>query len=304
MLSGLGLLVTEFISFLFSIFIDEKVVKSFFQRTVTYRTGLPIVTTLLLLLLTLSIRIYQLKRMKTTPVNCNEMEKLQANIQEIVRSQEYVDSIQVYRYSIKSDKKSRFIRLEYVTGVADERVEINSILQSYYYFPHPLFKKIRKFNKVYEAYKNETDPTTSSNYRTQYQELGEKICSDILDTLNSISSPNDIREYHCEMYRALSSILPAISGKAYEWFLMNQEVERSIIRRKKTGVIGAIILGDIHIFKNRVSQIKNNRIYSAHTMKLGKEVLIILTSYNENSICNDIIDIEKYCSQVKKSIAT
>ena len=100
---------------------------------------------------------------------------------------------------------------------------------------------------------NETDPARKDDYRTAFCDNGNALCVQILDVLNEIQSTDEIKEHHCDMYRVLAKVLPAISGHAIESFLQNSDVESALIRRKKTGILGAMIINDLYIFRNQNS---------------------------------------------------
>ena len=98
-------------------------------------------------------------------------------------------------------------------------------------------------------------------YWTEFADAGNELCNQLLDLLNDLRSVDDINELHCDMYRVLAKILPTISEEAIESFLQKRDIEETLIKRKKTGILGALVINDLYIFRNQTSITKSNRIY-------------------------------------------
>jgi len=215
---------------------------------------------------------------------------------------EYLESLQAYQYNIKNDDSYKYVKINFVHGVADERIEISSILQTYCYFPYSIYKRMKTVSNYYRKYMYETNPDAKYGYRIDFMSYGAELCDTIYNILNSISSPSDIKTCHCELYRVLATVLPALKGESIESFLNNGEVEEALCSWKKTGILGSIILNDLYIFKSDYDDLKKDRIYFTFPLRNIKN-MVILATVNSNCLQSaEEQDIKSYCSEVIEKI--
>ena len=256
---------------------------------------------ILFLVVNLVIKIYNLKKQKRVIDTKDQLQELNSVLDKLLNENEYIESAQAFEYKIKNDKHAKYIKLSFLTGFANERIEINTILQTYYYFSYSLYKKISHVSKLYSNIIYEKDSIRKEEAKTAFLESGMELCDQLLNTLNSLQSVDEIAEYHSEMYRVLSKILPTISGNAYEWLLKNRDIELALIKHKKTGILGAIILEDIYIFRNQNSITKSDRIY--FTFPYSKKNIVILASINASCFPSTQAEtLANYCKEVVESI--
>lgn len=105
---------------------------------------------------------------------------------------------------------------------------------------------------------------------------GTELCSHIKSQLEKIQSVNDIKEIHCDMYRILAKLLPTISGKAFETYLPNRQIEEALIKRKKNGVLGALVIDDLYVYRNQTSSTKNERVYFVFQHIINQKNIVLL----------------------------
>lgn len=90
----------------------------------------------------------------------SEFDELDKKLKDLVDKNEYVESVQAYQYWYKNDSESKYIKVCYITGSVDERIDINSIMQTHYYIPYSLNKKLKYISELYDSYLRATDPNT------------------------------------------------------------------------------------------------------------------------------------------------
>ena len=159
-------------------------------------------------------------------------------------------------------------------------------MQTYYYFTYPIYKKIKLVSSHYDDYIEATDPVKKEKAHTAFLESGQELCNNLLNSLNSIKTIDEIGDFHCEMYRVLARLLPAISKEAFERYLKDEQIEMALIKRKKTGILGSVILNDLYIFRNQNSISKSDRIYFTFPYD-RKDNIIMLASISGSCFPSD-----------------
>ena len=281
---------------------DEDKATEFLQRTIFISDVIPWVTAIVILLICIIIYIVQLNNSKKNIVSSDDLNSINSVLSKIVEENEYVESMQAFQYTVKNGQNEKYIKLNYLAGSANERIEINTILQTYFYFSYSLYKKITKVSGYYETYCKESDPVKKDSLQTTFKNEGNSLCLEILALLEKINCEDEITEHHCDMYRVLAKVLPTISGNAIESFLNNKDIELSLIKHKKTGILGAIVINDLYIFKNQNSISKNNRIYFAFPYNKEKKITFLGSI---NGLCfpsNSIDSVESYCKDVVNNV--
>lgn len=297
-LSLLGFVIKPLLEELVLCYFDEKTVEKILQYNVTVFKLLPIGFFVFIIIICLLVWNHQIKHQKKEQLSTEQLTTINAALSNTIDCNEYVESMQAFQYKIKNANGKKYIKLSYISGIATEQIEINTILQTYFYFTYPIYKKISLISRNYDAYTKETNVIKKGDYKTDFLNLSQQLCDQILKDLNSIKNENEITELHCDMYRVLAKLLPAISETAIESFLKNNEIEMAIIKRKKTGLLGAIITKDLYIFKNKNSVTKKDRIYFAYPANTIDDV-VFLGSIDGSCFPTDEIEtIENYCKNI------
>ena len=97
--------------------------------------------------------IIQKNRNKGRDISSDEMDAIENASTTTVDDNEYVESMQAFQYRIKNRTSEKYIKLWYIAGEATERIEVNTILQTYFYFLHPLYKIITTVAGHYDSTK-------------------------------------------------------------------------------------------------------------------------------------------------------
>ena len=299
---------SSIIPYFFSVILDKVISlyfpDSFIEKVLNYSVTLKIILPVLLCIAILGLCIWFYIKNLINSINEHltplEFEELNNSLNKLVSDYEYVESVQAYQYWYKNDNDSKYIKVSYLAGAADERIDINSIMQTYFYLPYSIAKKVRGISEQYDNYLRAVDPVEKYNYKVSYKKMGTDLCDLLLKSLNSIKTVNEIGKYHCELYQCLVRIFSLISDKPVEKMLKDDDVEEELIKRRKTGILGSIIIHDSYVFKNHSSITKSNRIYCAFP---HNKSTILLASLNgdlfdgENN--TDILD---YCKQIQNTI--
>lgn len=287
----------------FSAYFGEKEAEAILNTTVSVslRYLFPTILGLILLIIFIINYIIQLRNDVKRQVTPNELEEIQKHLKNYVDSFEYIQSIQAYQAWIKNDSNCKYIKVCYLTGAADERIDINSIMQSYFYFPYSIYKKITTTSAYYDQYQAATEPTKQLAYKNNFMKAGQELCDEILTSLNNLQTEDEIGLYHCELYRTFVRFFSAITGKAVVRVLENENIENALRKKRKSGLLGAIILNDVYVFRNENSINKTDRIYFAFPYDVKRHI-IFLGSINSSCFpSNDENDIATYCSDIAKS---
>ena len=281
-------------------FFDEEAVKAWLASSVLISDIIPWALCVIILFVCVVVYVVQQSRANSKIVSSDELTALNKTLMTVVDENEHIESMQAFQHRIKNGEGRKFIKLSYLAGVANERIEINTVLQTYFYFTYPTHKKMRNVSLRYDKYLSEADPIQKESYKTEFLEAGNELCNQLLDSLNAISSAAEIKELHCDMYRVLAKLLPTISGVAIESFLENSEVEEALIKRKKTGVLGALVINDLYIFRNQTSIAKGNRIYFAFPYSIEKDIVFLGSI--DGAYFDEMNAVEAYCKSIVSKI--
>lgn len=213
----------------------------------------------------------------------SDLGSLTNSLKSFVREYNEIESLQAFTYTTLNYTvlKQKVYKVEFLTGAAKENIEINTILQTYYYFPYSIFRKMSSVASRYDKYRNEQDLSMKRVYKDEFKENGNNLCLEIKQTLDSLNDPSKLEEIHCGMYRILARLLPTVTETACATFLENSNLENALIKRKKTGLLGSILMRDLYIFRNQTSATKENRVYFTFPYKArGINRVVLLGSIN------------------------
>ena len=292
-------IIDKLVSFYFS---NDKIAK-LFETSITLRIIIPVFGSLLVLIICCLVYIFQLKKKKNRVLNDDEMSVLNNKLQNALNNYDFIDSAQVYHYCKKNDNDSNYIKLSFVTGFANERIDINSIMQTYYYIPYSLSKKLQKFSTYYDNYCNEGNPMKKAEYQNEYVKIGNDIIKSNIDELNKIVSPTEIKKYQCEIYRIVLVLYTVVTGKGIESILINEEVENELRNKRKTGLLGSVVINNSYLFKNMKSTTKFNRFYLSFPYNEKKGIVVLLSingsEFDESESNNFILYFERIIAEIK-----
>ena len=280
-------------------YIPVEFISTFLQLKISLKFLFPIFLAVIVLIVCLIVYINKSKNAKAINIKQKDFEIIENSINRLANEFGEIESIQAYQYLIKDDEHCKYIKTNFLAGWANERIDINSILQAYYRFPYSVYKKINSFSSDYEESARAESAEKKIAKKTDYLEKGKKLSEDLLSSLNSIKDVESINEYHCELYRTLLVVLNAINGKPVESALNDESIETALITKKRTGLIGAIFLQDIYIFKNQNS-LSKKRIYFAFPYNSSKRTKVIfsIAMNNGNNEQEKIEDLEIVCKEI------
>ncbi len=228
----------------------------------------------------------------------NKRAKMLFLLKSIVESHSMINMAQIYSYSSKvGDSKTLKIRIKYEEGFAYEGVEGNSILQSYFKVPLATYKKFTEIlDMVSTLYEEnfESDEIVETIQNSIFQKSNELI-GEIITVLNSIKNEDEVDDTHAVLYRLLVVLIELIQGDAesgivFDQVLANPDMENHIIKYKRTGMLGSILLKDNYMFRHSRPGEKNGRIYLSYCFKLYGEEYIMLLAIPPN----ELISIEDF----------
>ena len=298
----LGFVIKPILEWFILLFVDEEAVKSWLSSSVLVSDILPWVLCAIVFLVCTVVYVVQQSRANSKIISAGELNSLANTLFSVVDENEHIESMQAFQYRVKNGDGRKYVKINYLTGVANERIEINSVLQTYFYFSYPTHKKIRNVSSRYDKYLREDDPIQKDSYKTEFLIAGNDLCIQLLDSLNKLESVSEIEEFHCDMYRVLAKLLPTISGEAIESFLEKSEIEEAIIKRKKTGILGALVINDLYIFRNQTSVSKGDRIYFA--FKYSTEKDIVLLGSIDGAYFDEMNAAEAYCKSIVSKVCS
>lgn len=281
-------------------FFDEEAAKEWLAKSVVISDIVPWAFFAIVLFACVIAYIVQQSKANSKMVSSDELDSLNKTLLAVVDENEHVESMQAFQHRVKNDEGRKYIKLSYLAGTANERIEINTILQTYFYFSYPIHKKIRNVSSRYNRYICEQDPIQKDDYWAEFADAGNDLCNQLMDSLNTINSASEIEEYHCDMYRVLAKLLPTISEEAIESFLQKSDVEEALIKRKKTGILGALVINDLYIFRNRTSVAKGNRIYFAFPYSIEKNIVFLGSIDGE--YFDEMSAVEAYCKSIVSKV--
>lgn len=283
-------------------FVDEKVINEWMNTPVLISDIVPWALCVIIFFVCTVVYVVQQSRANSKIVSSDELNVLNKTLMTVVDENEHIESMQAFQHRVKNGEGLKYIKLSYLAGVANERIEINTVLQTYFYFTYPTHKKMRNVSSRYDKYLSEADPIQKEFYKTEFLSAGNELCNQLLDSLNALDSAAEIKEIHCDMYRVLAKLLPTISGEAIESFLQKSEVEEALIKRKKTGILGSLVINDLYIFRNQTSIAKGNRIYFAFPYSIEKD--IVLLGSIDGEYFDEMSAVEAYCKSIVSKVCS
>lgn len=283
-------------------FVDDEVIDAWMNTPVLVSNIVPWGLCVIIFFVCTVVYIVQQSRAKSKAVSSDELDMLNKTLMAVVDENEHIESMQAFQHRVKNGEGLKYIKLSYLTGVANERIEINTVLQTYFYFTYPTHKKMRNVSSRYDKYLRETDSIQKETYKTEFLTAGNDLCNQLLNSLNALDSASEIKEIHCDMYRVLAKLLPTISGEAIESFLQKNEVEEALIKRKKTGILGSLVINDLYIFRNQTSLAKGNRIYFAFPYSTQKNIVFLGSIDGE--YFDEMSTVESYCKSIVSKVCS
>lgn len=221
----------------------------------------------------------------------NKIQKLNSLLISFVDNNTIVQSAHIYEFRKKVLKKSYQkqvidLKINFLLGYAYEGVEVNGLLQSYYTFPKKTFEQILEIINISKKLSLFDD--TDYLYKL-LEEKSEKVIQFIIKILRKIKNENDCKDYHAALYRALLIIIDIIytdynSGRVVTRVLENSEIENTLLTRKRTGILGSILLNRTYIFKHVGSSSKNGRMYVCFPFELQNQNYILLLTLPPNQL--------------------
>lgn len=283
-------------------FFDEEAAKNWLAKSVLISDIIPWAVCAIIFFICTIVYVVQQSNDASKIVLPEEYDTLSRTLQNAVNENDHIESMQAFQYRAQNATGHMYIKLNYIAGEANERIEINTILQAYFYFTYPIHRKIKNVSSLYNKYLSETDPIQKETCWNNFAKDGNELCNQLLDSLNALEFANDIEEIHCDMYRVLAKLLPTISGEAIKSFLQKSDIEEALIKRKKTGILGALVINDIYIFRNQTSIAKGNRIYFAFPYN-NKKNIVFLGSV-DGEYFREMKEVESYCKSVVSNVCS
>lgn len=225
-------------------------------------------------------------------------------LQEFVNNIGTVDSAQIYSYSISSSKQKNaceqvIIKLQNVAGYAYEGIDINQILQTYYPIDKEYYDQFRYILTLWKIVASKpTNELHSQRYLKYVEELDENMAqlfntlSDILNQA-TIDTINEHEEYY-NFYRMLTVLhtilfnMNSINKLPDKFLTKNKDknVESFLNNGKRTGILGAILLEDLFIFRHSGPSSKHGRIYVSFPIEFQFKQYCILLTISPNTDYN------------------
>lgn len=284
------------------VFFDEDLAEKWLASSVLISDIIPWVLFAVIFFVCTIAYVVQQSWAQSKTVSSDELSRLTATLLTVLDENEYIESMQAFQYRVKNGDGRKYIKLCYLAGAVSERIEINTVLQTYFYFTYPIYKKIRNVSARYNTYLNEMDPILRESYKTDFLKVGIELCGQLKDSLDALNSAAEVQELHCDMYRVLAKLLPTVSEVAIESFLEKSDVEEAILKRKKTGILGALVINDLYIFRNQTSLTKGNRIYFA--FPYSPENDIVLLGSIDGEYFDELSTVEAYCKSIVSKVCS
>lgn len=298
--SILGFIAQPILEWFIMYFFDEQLAEKWLSKTILVSDIIPWIAAVIIFFVCTIVYIVQILKKNDQMVSSDQLNTLNQKLTAIVEDNEYIESMQAFQYRVKNSEGRKYIKLSYLAGTANERIEINTILQTYFYFPYSFYKKIQNISSQYGRYLSEANPVQKEYYWNEFAKAANTLCVQIKDSLDQLRSVNEITELHCDMYRVLAKLLPTISNQAIESFLSMRDIEAAIIKKKKTGILGALVINDLYIFKNQTSMTKSNRIY--FTFPYNSKKMIVFLGSIDGEYFDQVNTIKDYCKQIASLI--
>lgn len=233
----------------------------------------------------------------------------------IVDNSSMIDSAQLYQYSVLSEgKKYTVIKLNSVSGYAQEGVVINSILQTYYKLKKDDYNRFKDVLSIWKQliFSNRNNMSWNERERKNaiFADESMELFSDLKNVLNHISSTDlheDDGEIYYNTYRMLTVLyqlmnpsddinrLPSLLSKT-------DGVESELHNGKRTGILGSILIEDSFMFRNTGISSKNGRLYIAFTVEIFEQNYCILFTVGATQMeyIRSKQQLKEECERLKK----
>lgn len=289
-----------------SIFPSEKLI-NFFESTLKLKWVILVFVILSLLIAFLteyiikyrkSVRSFKPLISKQNYNYCDIIEELNARLYD--EDFKYVDSIQLYKYRNFNDNHCSHIQCNFIGGVVKQGYELNAIQQTYFDFPHNLYKKIDKIADAYRIFKGE-DEQKKSILKSALKEKIENVMEDIAKELDKLNTTNKLNEEAYSLYRMFNCYLglPEFNLNI-DLNILDENLKESLNIEKRNNILGAILLDNLYIFQNENSSSKKNRLYFTFPF-LTKNHIIVVGTLNL-ALMNDDVDILNVCKSISEKI--
>ena len=206
----------------------------------------------------------------------------------------YIDGLQIYQYSQNNDSNGWHITLSFVDGAIRKGVDINAIEKAHFDFSHKKGKRI-------VSIKNEYKKSLSNKSPHSMVVLNDKVLSfvdEIMAELSALQRCSDIKPYHYFLYAVV--LCYSINFELSPSFeKLNDEVRTELIKGRRTGILGSIIIDSYYIFSNENSDTKN-RIYFSAPINMDKHIVLVGTINMD--MLTDEIDVHQLCEKYIETI--
>jgi len=215
----------------------------------------------------------------------NTHQKMISFLKSLVDSNCLIESAQIYKYTFKMDEKQQkvVLKLNFEEGYAYERIEINNILQTYYEFSLDHYKGMQEISKLRKLTADDYIADSEDIINTIYDNMIERsiiLMDDLYAKLEDLKiSYSSLSDENAIYLRLLLILLELSQGAlAVEGILPDSELESTLLSRKRTGILGAILLEDAYVFKHNGKSSKKGRMYLSLYFSLYKENYVCLLS--------------------------
>ena len=126
----LGLILQPIIEWFVMYFFDEEAVKKWLDRSVLISDIIPWALCAIIFFVCTVVYIVQQSRANSKIVSSDELNALNKTLITVVDENEHIESMQAFQHRVKNGEGRKYIKLNYLAGAANERIEINTVLQT------------------------------------------------------------------------------------------------------------------------------------------------------------------------------
>lgn len=232
-------------------------------------------------------------------------------LHEFVHANFEIDSCQLFTYTFSRINDQVRISVHYVTGYANEGVESNAMLQSYFEFPYAIYEQFSTIIQLWKSLQTVESPADLA--------ISDRLFTDIValttlikNQLKTIDDLKGISSIHCIQYRLLLMLIALLKHYSYVRELKVagipstnavlscdlltftgqvlssdvstqnvkkvQQIEECLERQKRTGILGCILLQDTFGFLNGSTTGKNGRVYIGFPLNMFDKDMIVMLS--------------------------
>ncbi|MBI9013077.1 MAG: hypothetical protein JEZ08_12665 [Clostridiales bacterium] len=196
-----------------------------------------------------------------------------------VYAESKVQSVQMYRYSINYTDSEAIIKLNYVTGTSDEFVNINSMAQCYH---HISKKMILEFSDNILPILNSSEQCDIDDMISSVTKF-IKTYSKSLNTKKIENFNEEDANKYALMYLTLEKLYSTVD-KDLRIQLLEKPTREKKLNEFKTGLLRAIFLNDLYLFKyhnsGNGSKKKTDRFYITLPLVYNNSEHIISISFD------------------------